>query len=98
MKKSITTTVEVSGKGNTKQSAFSSALNNVQKTILKETNNVILRIEPVDVEIISAEHKQTTEKFMFFFLPREKSIYSITINVTVNITLIETDEINFKQI
>ena len=96
MKKNITTIVEVSGKGNTKQSAFSSALNNVQKTILKETTNVILRIEPVDVEIVNAEHKKTIEKFMFFFLPREKSIYSITINVTVNILLIETDELNFN--
>nr|WP_254106000.1 DUF4312 family protein [Aliivibrio fischeri] len=31
MKESITTTVTVSGNGNTKQSAFSSALSNIQK-------------------------------------------------------------------
>lgn len=58
MKESITTTVTVSGNGNTKQAAFSSALNNIQKTILKDNEQVILRIEPVDVKLINAEKKK----------------------------------------
>ncbi|MCE7537714.1 DUF4312 family protein [Aliivibrio fischeri] len=98
MKESITTTVTVSGNGNTKQSAFSSALSNIQKTILKDNEQVILRIEPVDVKLINAEKKERIEKFMFFFLPRNKTTYSVTIDVTVNVTVINIGQLDFKSI
>ena len=50
MKESITTTVTVSGDGNTKQSAFSAALNNIQKTILKDNEQYkIIIIDKVEI-------------------------------------------------
>lgn len=98
MKESITTTVTVSGNGNTKQSAFSSALSNIQKSILKDNEQVILRIEPVDVKLVNAEKKERIEKFMFFFLPKNKTTYSVTIDVTVNVTVINIDQLDFKLI
>ena len=98
MKESITTTVTVSGNGNTKKSAFSSALSNIQTTILKDNEQVILRIEPVDVKLINAEKEEKKEKFMFFFLSRNKTTYSVTLDVTVNVTIINLDQLNFKSI
>ena len=50
MKQQLTTTVRVEGKGENKAAAFSSALSQVQRTVLKSSaNNVLLRIEPQDV-------------------------------------------------
>lgn len=44
--KRSTQTVIVSGKGNKKNEAFASALNDVSKKVLKETTEVLIRIEP----------------------------------------------------
>ena len=41
--------VTVEGKGDSKQHAFASALGNIQKKMMQESE-VILRIEPVEVE------------------------------------------------
>lgn len=72
MKEQYTTSVKVEGKGDSKAKAFASALANVQGAVLKSTNNILLRIEPQDVSVVKAEEKITKEKFLFFFLPREK--------------------------
>lgn len=98
MKESITTTVTVSGKGSTKQKAFAAALSSVQGKILRETDKVLLRIEPEDVRVINAEEKIRTEKFLFFFLPRKKTEYSVTLEITVSVTSIDTDKIDFKSV
>lgn len=96
MKENITTTVTVSGKSDTKQKAFAAALSSVQGALLRESKKVFLRIEPVDIKVIKAEEKITTEKFLFFFLLRKKYLYSVTIDVTVNMTTVDTDKIDFK--
>lgn len=49
--KRSTQTVIVSGKGNKKNEAFASALNDVSKKVLKETTEVLIRIEPKEVTI-----------------------------------------------
>ena len=47
--KRSTQTVIVSGKGNKKNEAFASALNDVSKKVLKETTEVLIRIEPKEL-------------------------------------------------
>lgn len=44
MKEQYTTQVQVKGKGDTKGKAFANALGNVQNTVLKSTQNILLRI------------------------------------------------------
>jgi uncharacterized protein (TIGR03578 family) len=51
-------------------------LANVQGAVLKSTGNILLRIEPQDVSVLKAEEKITKEKFLFFFLPRERKATS----------------------
>lgn len=51
MKKSIETVVRVTGQGDTKQKAIADALNSIQKTVLINSTDIILRIEPKDVEV-----------------------------------------------
>lgn len=72
MKEQYTTQVQVKGKGDTQSKAFANALGNVQNTVLKSTQNILLRIEPQDVKVLKAELSVKNEKFLFFFLPRER--------------------------
>ncbi len=95
MKENFTTTVNVSGKGDSKERAFADALSRVQNTVLKATNKVLLRIEPQDVRVVQAREIVRKEKFLFFFLARERRSYSVELDITVNVTVIDTDKVNF---
>ncbi|MEM6051559.1 DUF4312 family protein [Erwinia sp. P7711] len=95
MKEHFTTTVNVSGKGDSKERAFADALSRVQNRVLKATNKVLLRIEPQDVVVVHARESVRKEKFLFFFLARERRNYSVELDITVNVTVIDTDKVNF---
>jgi len=95
MKKNQHISVKVTGKGNSKQQAFASALAQVQPQVLKNSQHIILRIEPLDIDIISAQEKLTTEKFLFFFLPRKKAFYEVMLNISVDVTFIDMNNIEF---
>lgn len=95
MKEHFTTTVNVSGKGDSKERAFADALSRVQNTVLKATNKVLLRIEPQDVAVVQARESVRKEKFLFFFLARERRNYSVELDITVNVTVIDTDKVSF---
>ncbi|MGL4600893.1 MAG: DUF4312 family protein [Plesiomonas sp.] len=98
MKEQFTSTVTVSGKGNTKQSAFAAALSQVQNKMLKESSQVLLRIEPVDVTIINATHRTIIDKFLFFFLSRRKDEFSVILDVKVNVSTVDPEKITFTNI
>ncbi|MGL5006081.1 MAG: DUF4312 family protein [Plesiomonas sp.] len=98
MKEQFTSTVTVSGKGNTKQSAFAAALSQVQNKMLKGSSQVLLRIEPVDVTIINATYRTITDKFLFFFLSRRKDEFSVTLDVKVNVSIIDPEKITFTNV
>ena len=95
MKEQYTTQVQVKGKGDSKEKAFANALGNVQNTVLKSTQNILLRIEPQDVKVLKAELSVKNEKFLFFFLPRERKTYSVELDITVSVTIINTDKVVF---
>lgn len=95
MKEQFTTTVNVSGKGDSKERAFADALSRVQNTVLKSTNKVLLRIEPEDVKVVQARESVRQEKFLFFFLVRQRRSYSVELDITVNVTVIDTDKVSF---
>ncbi|RWR01069.1 cytoplasmic protein [[Pantoea] beijingensis] len=95
MKEQSTTTVSVSGKGDTKGKAFADALSRVQSAVLRSTNKILLRIEPQDVRVIRAQESVRKEKFLFFFLARERRHYSVELEIVVNVTVIDTDKVTF---
>lgn len=94
-KKKVTQTIKVNGTAEKKTEAFANALNSVQQNVLKNTNDVILRIEPVDVLIELAEERTYKEKFLFFFIPRMRTDYHVVLNVIVEITMIEIERVKF---
>lgn len=97
MKKSIETVVRVTGQGDSKQKAIADALNSIQKTVLKNSTDIILRIEPKDVEVISAHSKSRTEKFLFIFFPRKREHFRVVLDVSLDVTLLSVNEIPFTE-
>ncbi|MDR2225687.1 MAG: DUF4312 family protein [Providencia sp.] len=97
MKKSSETTVRVTGQGDTKQKAIADALNSIQKTVLKNSTDIILRIEPKDVEVVSAHSHSRTEKFLFIFLPRKREHFRVVLDVSLDVTLLSVNEIPFTE-
>jgi uncharacterized protein (TIGR03578 family) len=95
MKKQEQILVRVKGHSDSKQRTFSNALSQVQKEVLKNTNNILLRIEPIDIQVVSAIEKIVMERFLFIFLPRKKTFYEITLDVSVNVTFIDLNDIEF---
>ncbi|WP_421237345.1 DUF4312 family protein [Aeromonas jandaei] len=98
MKENFTTKVTVSGKGTSRQQAFASALSQVQPTLLKDNQQVLLRIEPVDVQVLKAEESVRVEKFLFFFLPRQRREYRVQLEITVQVTSLDVARVTFTQV
>ena len=86
--------VIVSGKGETKQHAFASALAEIQNKLMASAK-VLLRIEPVNVEVLKAV--ENTERFLFFFFPRQRVNYEVELSVTVTVTEIRLADVPFTQ-
>lgn len=87
--------IQVEGTGKEKNLAFANALNQIHNRVLKEKNDVVVRIEPLDITILKAEQETFTERFLFFFLPRTRADYRVLLDVTVEITLIEMETVPF---
>ncbi|PJG59822.1 DUF4312 family protein [Aeromonas cavernicola] len=98
MKESFTTELVVNGKGTTRQQAFAAALSQVQPSLLKGTPRVMLRIEPVDVQVLTAEESVRVEKFLFFFLPRQRREFRVQLKITVMVTSLDVDKVAFTQV
>ncbi|SBO17220.1 DUF4312 family protein [Carnobacterium divergens] len=89
--------IRVEGTGKEKKQAFASALNRIHTKVLKESNEVVLRIESLDVQVLVAEEETFTEKFLFLFLPRTRVTYRVVLNVEIEVTLIEMEKVTFVQ-
>nr|WP_263324308.1 DUF4312 family protein [Neobacillus sp. Marseille-Q6967] len=98
MEKVIQQKVRVEGTGKTKEHAINIALGQIQKKILNEHKAMMIRIEPLGVEVIEAIEQTYTERFMLFFFPRKRQTYKVVLDVTVQSTLLDVNEIEFKRI
>ena len=98
MKEDFTTQIIVNGKGATRQQAFAAALSQVQHTLLKDNPRVMLRIEPVEVQVLKAEESVRVEKFLFFFLPRQRREYRVQLEIKVQVTSLDVAKVTFTQV
>ena len=60
-----------------------------------KSSRILLRIEPQDVTVVHAREAVRKEAFLFFFLRRERRTYSVELDVTVNVTAIDLDKVDF---
>jgi uncharacterized protein (TIGR03578 family) len=95
MKQQYETQVTVQGKGDSKAKAFADALSKVQQQVLRTSQKILLRIEPMDVRVLRAQESVRKEKFLFFFLARERRNFSVELEITVSVTVIDTEKVVF---
>lgn len=95
MKEQYVTQVTVQGKSDSKEKAFADALSRVQNQVLRATQKILLRIEPLDVRVLRAQESVKTEKFLFFFLARQRRNYSVELEISVSVTVIDTGQVTF---
>lgn len=95
MKEQFAATVRVSGKGDARSTAFADALSHVQAAVMTSSPYILLRIEPQDVRVVHAREAVRKEAFLFFFLRRKRRTFSVELDVTVNVTAIDLDKVEF---
>lgn len=90
--------IRITGNGASKEQAFASAFGSIQKEVMKKYNKIMIQISPLDVEIIEANEVVYVEKFFFFFFPRQRSKFYVTLDVEIDIFFIDQDVVNFKEV
>ena len=90
--------VTVSGRGETKQQAFAAAFSSIQKQLVGNGDEAILRIIPEKVEPLKLVKSSDTEKFLFFFFKRTRTTYAVTLAVTVAVSAIDLDALTFEDV
>ena len=79
------------------QQAFAAALGQVQSSLLKDNPRVMLRIEPLEVRVLKAEESVRVEKFLFFFLPRQRREFRVQLEITVKVSSLDVDKVDFTR-
>lgn len=96
VKSQINQKLRINGKGKSKQEAFADALSKIQKQVIKNNDDVILQIQPKDVTVLAATEDRYTEKFLFFFMPRVRSTFTVDLEITVEIQKVRMADVPFQ--
>lgn len=84
--------VKIEGSGNTKEQALDAAFASLKKQI----GGTLLRIQPLEVEVVKAVEKQFTERFLMLFFPRVRKTYYLQLLVRVQIISFCMDNLDFQ--
>ncbi|WP_199880751.1 DUF4312 family protein [Bacillus massiliglaciei] len=95
MYKKLTHKVRIEGKGNIEDQTIANALGRIQKKVNAELKGMIIRIEPMKIEIVEATEETYNERFLMLFFPRKRSLFRIVMDVEVDLFILDTDQINF---
>ena len=87
----------LTGKGKNPREAFIEAIGKMQRHITDDTKGTIIRIEPLDVKFLEGKEVISTEKYFFFFMKRDVSIFTIKVEVKANVTVVDTDSFEFAK-
>ncbi len=71
--------------GNTMEEAVSNIFQMMRKQIFKEITYPIIQLEAKEVYFEDVKVKREREKFLFLFMPREKSFYTMKARVVVTV-------------
>ncbi|NRR00816.1 DUF4312 family protein [Brevibacillus sp. RS1.1] len=92
-----TQTLRLSGSGDTKEGAFNRIFSQIKHVVARQTNDLVVRIEPVGVSIVSATEIVKYERFLGLFFPRKRTRYDITVDIQVRLGLVQVENITFQQ-
>lgn len=85
--------IEISGSSEkSKEEAVSLAFQNLQNEVRKQESGIIISIRPVSVSVKKLEEKETTERFLFLFMPRKKKKTSVVLQIDAEIDVLDIEE------
>ncbi len=88
--KQTTRDFDLVGEGKSIEEAYNNIFSLVRSEVYSAVPGVVIQMEPKEVYLLSKEEKKVTEKFLFLFLPREKSRWTIKVKLVVTIKYINT--------
>ncbi|MFJ8825092.1 DUF4312 family protein [Streptomyces sp. NPDC102467] len=88
-------TLRLTGSGPTKEKAFATAIGQVQSAVGKRTDGVSFRVEPLDLEVVSAVEHRWTERFLGLLFPRTRRRFEITLRIDVQVASLDLDTLDF---
>lgn len=92
-----TQTLRISGSGDTKEGAFNKIFSQIKHVVARQTNDLVVRIEPVGLEVISATETVGQERLFGLFFPRKRTRYDITVDMQVRLGVVHVENISFQQ-
>lgn len=93
----MVTTLTLTGRGDTKEAAFNQIFGQIKQAIAKEIHELVIRIEPQEIEILAARETVYTERFLGILFPRRRTKYEIQAKVGVRLGVILLSQISFTQ-
>ena len=90
-------TLTLTGIGETKEAAFNQIFSQIKNKVARESQEIIIRIEPMDVHVISATQLTYKERFLGILFPRTRNRYTLKVRVSVRLRVIELSKIDFKE-
>ncbi|MEU6840461.1 DUF4312 family protein [Streptomyces sp. NPDC046716] len=88
-------TLRLSGSGPTREKAFATAIGQVQSEVAKRTDGVNFRVEPLELDVVSAVEHRWTERFLGLLFPRTRQRFEITLRVEVQVASLDLDAVDF---
>lgn len=81
--------MRVKEKGTTKEEAIGKIFASFRKRVHGEIEGVIIKIEPLETYLIEITEEKKIEKFLELFMPREKIIYFIELEIEYEVKYIK---------
>lgn len=82
-------TLIVEGSGKTKEEALGRVFALFRKKVQAETDGVIVKLEPLETYLLNIKEEKKTERFLELFMPREKTTYTIEMEIEYEIGYIK---------
>lgn len=89
--------IEISGKGPTRDQAIGNAIGSIKNTVFKELEELIVRIEPNQMKVLEAVMSERKERFMFILFPRIKRAFKVKLHVEVELMLLDTTTVSWTK-
>lgn len=84
--------IVIKANGKTKNDALTKAVTILRKQVYGEIDGLIMHMEPLEIYILKEEKKTSIEKFLFFFMPKEKIEYLMEFKMKVRIGYVNSLE------
>ncbi|MFI5665086.1 DUF4312 family protein [Streptomyces sp. NPDC051684] len=88
-------TLRLTGSGPTRDKAFATAIGQVQAAVDKKTDGVCFRVEPLELDVVSAVEHRWTERFLGLLFPRTRQRFELTLRVEVQVASLDLESVDF---